>query len=262
MQSREASLFELESLFEGVTARASGGSNQLGKTAELTELATQIANHILRKISSNAAAYEEKVAASQQSHDAMDALIHELYDFDDVDVNFLEEEDEETLKRMLRSQQSKRSRAKSKVMTKENYMTLMTAAIAETLLRKVLKMPKTGGTLPVDGSLDISEEELQALAADPEALRKAIRNVQSKKSIMKSKADFSEDNPRWQQLLMLEAKLKALRDQGTKALNAEMMRAIETTKALDEMLEQVDTSQLSVEEAKNLLDSLKALLNK
>jgi hypothetical protein len=92
---------------------------------------------------------------------------------------------------MLKSQQSKRSRAKSKAMTLDNYTTLLTAAIAEDIIREIYNKPKSaGGFHRAAGTVDYTIDQLQALHDDQEALRKEIRNVQSKKSIMKSKNPF------------------------------------------------------------------------
>ena len=101
-----------------------------------------------------------------------------------------------------------------------------------------------------------SDEELEIFANDPEALKRAIRNVQSKKSIYKSKADFDPESERWQELLEVEAQLKALR--GGQTIEAE--RAIEKTQSLEEMLATVDPKDLKATEAKDMLESIKQML--
>jgi hypothetical protein len=112
---------------------------------------------------------------------------------------------------MIKSQKSKRSKAKNARMTLDNYRTLMTAAIAENLLRTVANKPKakTGNTKT--SALDFTEDYLQYLTTDQDKLRREIRNIQSKKSIEKAKPDFDETSDRWQQLLSIEEILKSIR---------------------------------------------------
>lgn len=240
------------------STEVSNRGNQLGSTANLTRISTDIAREILKIAEADAEQFADKIIESQQSHDAMDALINEIYNLNEVDVDFLKEEAEDVLDRMIKSQQSKRSRAKSKEMTIDNYLTLMTGAVAENLLRIVANKPKSaGGGGARRGSVRYSEEELEVFANDPEALKKAIRNVQSKKSIYKSKADFNPESERWQELLEVEAELKAIRDGQT----VEAEKAIEKTNQLEEMLATVDPNDLKATDAKELLDSIKQMLS-
>src|SRR5690606_16300481 len=189
--------------------KVSRGGNQLGSTANLTRISTDIAREILKRAEADAEKYQAKIVESQKSHDVMDQLINEIYDLKQVDIEFLKAESEEVLDRMIKSQQSKRSRAKSKEMTLDNYITMLTGAVAENLLRIAANKPKSaGGGGARRTSVRYTDEELEMLANDPEALKRAIRNVQSKKSIYKSKADFDPESERWQELLEVEAELK------------------------------------------------------
>ena len=248
------SLFANNNTNQEVTNRG----NQLDNTANLTRISTDIAREILKIAEANAEQFADKIIESQQSHDAMDNLIAEIYDLKQVDIDFLKAESEEVLDRMIKSQQSKRSRAKSKEMTLDNYITMLTGAVAENLLRIAANKPKTaGGGGARRGSVRYTEEELEAFKNDPEALKKAIRNVQSKKSIYKSKADFDETSERWQELLEVEAQLKAIRD----GLNVEAEKAIEKTNQLEEMLATVDLNDLKAADAKNMLENIKQMLS-
>ena len=239
------------------STEVSNRGNQLNNTANLTRISTDIAREILKTAEADTEQFADKIIESQQSHGAMDALINEIYNLNEVDVDFLKEEAEDVLDRMIKSQQSKRSRAKSKEMTIDNYLTMMTGAVAENLLRIVANKPKSaGGGGARRGTVRYSEEELEAFKNDPEALKKAIRNVQSKKSIYKSKADFDPESERWQELLEVEAELKAIRDGQT----VEAEKAIETTNQLEEMLATVDTKDLKAADAKAMLDSIKGML--
>src|SRR5690606_12371926 len=100
-------------------------------------------NAILQHINEHADELAELVAESQKSHDAMDKLINECYKLKTVNIDFLKKLDEKTLEGMLKSQQSKRSRAKSKIMTLDNYRNMMMGAVAENLIRYALGKEKT-----------------------------------------------------------------------------------------------------------------------
>jgi hypothetical protein len=233
------------------------GGNQLGSTANLTRISTDIAREILKRAEADAEKYQAKIVESQQSHDVMDQLINEIYDLTTVDIDFLKKETADVLDRMIKSQQSKRSRAKSKEMTLDNYITMLTGAVAENLLRIAANKPKSaGGGGARRGTVAYSEEELEALANDPEALKRAIRNVQSKKSIDKSKANWDPESERWQELLKAEEQLKAIRDGQT----VEAEKAIEKANQLEEMLATVDPKELKAADAKELLASIKGML--
>ncbi len=235
----------------------SNRGNQLSSTANLTRISTDIAREILKIAEADIERFQQVIIDSQESHDVMDQLINDTYNLTTVDIEFLKAESEEVLDRMIKSQQSKRSRAKSKEMTFENYLTMLTGAVAENLLRIAANKPKSaGGGGARRGTVTYSEEELEAFKNDPEALKKAIRNVQSKKSIYKSKADFDETSERWQELLEVEAQLKAIRD----GLNVEAEKAIEKTNQLEEMLATIDPKDLKATDAKEMLESIKQML--
>lgn len=242
------------SLFSDDTPTATNnGANQLSKTAQLTTVANKIANGVMQVITGDPTQFEEMVKESQKSHDAMDKLIEQTVGYDDADVDFLKSESDDTLEKMIRSQQSKRSRAKSKVMTRENYFTMLIGAVSENLLRIASGKPKSAGGGSVTGSIGYSEEELAELASNEDKLKKAIRNVQSKKSIMKSKADFDESSDRWQQLLEAESQLKSLRDKHS-AVQTQKLQETES------LLQDVDTDSMSAEESKELLAKVKEML--
>lgn len=237
-----------------------GGAHQLNKTAQLTSIATSIANQIMAVVNENGDEYRDQVAASMKSHDAMDDLIGDCYSLGGVELTFLASEDDESLDKMIRSQQSKRSRSKSKVMTQENYLSMMVGAIAENLLRLAAGKPKSAGGGAVMGEIGYSDEDIERLAQFPEELKKAIRNVQSKKSIMKSKADFDAQSGRWLQLLRAEQQLKEVRDQSNGLVTQEAQKALEVKHNMEEMLAATDVSELPAEEAIKLLDKMKEML--
>lgn len=233
-------------------------ARNLAGTAQLTSVANELVAQCIKTLNDNLDEYREDFEASKHDHNAMDALLAKLIDFDTIDVEFIKELDEATVDGMLKSQQSKRSRAKGKVMTMDNYKSMMSGAIAENLIRKATgKVKSAGGARRMSGSVDFTAEQLEALQADQEQLKKELRNVQSKKSIMKSKADFTEEDERWQALLVAEEQLKSIRvtTGGTKVVKVD-----ETKEKLAEMLSEVDTDHMRTSDVKDMLAQVKALL--
>ena len=240
MNKNLASLFE-----EANSHEMTYNSRSLEGTAQLNSVASGIVDAVLRHIAEHTDELAELVAESQKSHDAMDKLINECYKLKTVNIDFLKELDEKILEGMLKSQQSKRSRAKSKSMTLDNYRNMMMGAVAENLIRMTLGKDKTARAHRV--GVEYTDEQLEELRNDQDKLRKEIRNIQSKKSIMKSKEGFSEDDEQWKKLLEAEEKLKALRIPVRGV-------AVDTTKRkLAEMLEGIDISELKAADAKKLL---------
>lgn len=230
-------------------------ARNLPGTAELTNYATNVARNMIQGMEANIDDYRERIQQSANDTKVMDALINEFkLTYDDIQPLF-DTLDEKTVEGMLKSQQSKRSRAKSKAMTMDNYMSMLTAAIAEDIIRTVTGKAKSAhGSGRAAGVVDYTGAELEMLAADQEALRKEIRNVQSKKSIMKSKADFDEADERWIALLKAERQLKDLR------VSTHVVEVDKTKEALMELLGEVDVHKLHKDEALELLDAIKNLL--
>lgn len=237
---------------------ATANARSLAGTAQLTAVANELVASTIKTIDGDFENYKEAFAASKSNHSAMDALLAQIINFDDVDVEFIKELDETAVDGMLKSQQSKRSRAKSKVMTMDNYKSMMAGAIAENLIRKATgKAKSAGGARRKSGSVDFTAEQLEALQADQEQLKKEIRNVQSKKSIMKSKADFTEEDEHWQALLVAEEQLKSIR---VATGGAKVVKVDETKEKLAEMLSEVDTDHMKAADVKDMLAQVKALL--
>lgn len=242
---------------EDKSPEVSNRGNQLSATAELTKLATDITNDILSEVREKPLD-EELIEKSMDNHDAMDELINRVRPLDMVPTAFLVGIDEEEFDKMIRSQQSKRSRAKSKEKTAENYKTMMVAAVAEGLLRIAANKPKSGG-----GALGTvrTEEDYAKLADDLEALKKAIRNVQSKKSIMKHKQGFSEEDPRWLELLEEEARLKELRPEAPeRSIEIKDLRTQAEAKQKAEQLLAELPADPNPEDAAEVLAKLKDIL--
>ena len=233
-------------------------SRNLAGTAQLTTVANELVAQCIKTLNDDLDTYRDEFMESQKDHNAMDKLLAKLIDFDTVDVEFIKELEETTVDGMLKSQQSKRSRAKSKAMTMDNYKSMMAGAVAENLIRKATgKVKSAGGARRMSGSVDFTAEQLEELKEDQDRLKKEIRNVQSKKSIMKSKADFSEEDPRWQALLVAEEQLKAIR---ISTGRTQVVKVDETKDALTETLADVDIEHLKAADSKELLAKIKAMI--
>lgn len=241
----------------GTNTETTTNARTLSGTAALTQVASAGASSAIRRMEADIENYRDRIALSATDSAELDKLIDELKPLVDIEsddpLRFL---DEDTVESMLKSQQSKRSRAKSKAMTLDNYKTMMTAAIAEDILRELYNKPKQAGGTKRRGSVEFTTEQLDALSADQVQLRKEIRNIQSKKSIMKSKADFDESSEAWQQLLTVESMLKGLRVGGRSSTVVE----VDTTKdALAGVLDGVDIEHLKAADAKELLARISEL---
>lgn len=239
-------LFATKETTPNVTA-----GRQLTGTAKLTELATVATESMMSQMYADIETYTNDIIASQKDSAVLDKLINTLVDFESIDAAFLNSIDDATVDNMLKSQQSKRSRTKSKLMDEANYKTMVTAAIAEHIIRKATGKDKSHYAR-VNGTVSYDEARLTELARDQEQLRREIRNIQSKKSIMKSKADFNETDERWQALLVAEAQLKEIRTDLPDKKD-------EVRNKLKELLAEVDPNKLKTADLKDIMENIKML---
>lgn len=248
----------INELFNTAETMEATNARNLSGTAQLTALSNELVAKCIAQLNDNLEVYSDEFTASKSDHGAMDKLIDLLIDLNEVDVEFIKQLDEQTTDGMLKSQQSKRSRAKSKTMTLDNYKSMMAGAIAENLIRLATGKTKSAvGARRMSGSVEFTAEELEALKNDQEQLKKEIRNVQSKKSIMKSKADFAEEDPRWQALLVAEEQLKAIRVTTSRTT---VVKVDETKEKLAEVLSEVDVNSLKAGDSKSLLAKIQELI--
>ena len=236
----------LNNLFTASTKEAKG-KRALSGTAEMTANAEVVVNNIFEELSNCYDDYAETFEQSKTDANAMDALINQFTDdFSDVDVSFLEKYDDEELKAMLKSQQSKRSRSKSKEMTIDNYTAMMNAAVCELMIRTATGRAKT--RTAGRGSSIYTEEYLNSLADDQHELRRELRNVQSKMCIFRKKhPDDHSEFDEYQELMRVENTLKEMRV----PIEGHRVKMSEVTAALD-----VDANALSLEEAQQLIAAL------
>jgi len=255
---------QTESLFARIfnheqTISVSNAGNQLDKTADLTKLATQKTNEALKLMDTTDTITQEEIEAAMSDHDAMDDVVAQLIDLKSIDIEFLKDASEDELEKMIRSQQSKRSRAKAKGPSLENFKTMMIGAISEGLLRIAAGKPKGQGGGFTAGEVGYTDEQIAEFKLNPDKLKKEIRNVQSKKSIMKSKNDHDETSERWQELLRAEEMLKTIRDGATPTVSKEAEEALAIKSELEELVD-VNINDLSEEDAKLLMTKMKEIL--
>ena len=258
-EGKETTMSNINEMFNATeNNETTANARNLAGTAQLTAVANELVAQCIKTLNDDLDTYRDEFMESQKDHNAMDKLLAKLIDFDTVDVEFIKELDETTADGMLKSQQSKRSRAKSKAMTMDNYKSMMAGAIAENLIRKATgKVKSAGGARRMSGSVDFTAEQLEELKEDQERLKKEIRNVQSKKSIMKSKADFSEEDERWQALLVAEEQLKAIR---VSTGRTQVVKVDETKDALAEKFADVDLEHMNAKDSKVLLAQIKEMI--
>lgn len=234
---------------------------QIKFTEDLARQSDALAREVLNVLNSEDKPFsvdDDMVAQAFENNDTMDDLIMIVVtDLDAHDFTFLKEATDEEFDRMLKSQQSKRSRAKRGQMTIESYLKVMSAAIAEIYIRKFSGKAKNASVGASYANYELTDELREELTNDQEKLKKAIRNVQSKKSIMKSKAGFDETSEQWQALLNHEAELKSLRTSTTTVV-VKVPEEVEKAKELLENVEDID--KLKAADAKEVLAKLKEVL--
>lgn len=236
------------------------GAGALNLTAALTNVASDIADTVMEQMSANSAKYEPLFEASKTDSNVLDDLIEELADLQKVKIDFLKEEETDVLERALKSQQSKRSRSKSKAMTAANYKSMMVAAVSELLIRLAMGKPKGTNVGSPGGKSTLSDDDLNKLRGDVAAINKAIRNVQSRKSIAKSKLDFDEQGERYQEMLALEAQLKRLRDEANGIQDVAATEAMEKQEQIKDLLVNVNSKDLKLGDARALIEQVQSLV--
>lgn len=256
----------MTNLFTTEQGAVTSGANKLNITASLTNVASGIASVVIEGLiervenDDTKETYTKLFEDSKVDNDVLDSMIDQFHDLSVVNIDFLKAEDEDTLDRALKSQQSKRSRTKTKNMTADNYKQLVTAAVSENLIRLALGKPKGTGGAVSGGSSSLTEEEIKKLTGDVAAINKAIRNVQSKKSIAKSKLDFDETSERYQSFLAIEKQLKQMRAEANGVQSTEATEALEKQEKLKELLVNVNSKDLKLGEARSMIDQIQELI--
>ena len=249
----------INELFGNENQEVSTSARQLSGTAELVRITGNIATNIIRQMDEQIDVYRDRISESAADSKAMNDLLDEFRPWGEIEEDsVLRNLDDKTVEGMLKSQQSKRSRCRGKAMTLDNYHSLMSATLAENILREMYNKPKNAGTHGRAARLvDYTPAQLEAYEADQEALRREIRNIQSKKSIMKSKADFDESSEGWRALVRAEQMLKDLRHGGSGAI----VEVDHTKDKLQELLGNIDTENLRAADSKELLNAIKNMVS-
>ena len=206
-------------LFEEVTATATESARTLPGSAMLKSYAIQLASEIMTKVPEGDAEFIQRIKDSQTDHQAMDKLVQDLCGerlVNEAVAAF----DPDEVKKLLKSNQSNRSRRKNMAMTQSNYVEMLTAAIAEWTLRESCHIAKS--TQPFAGTrvvtFEFTEESLASLVDDQDELARVIRNWASKRSAYKSKHQDQpgwEDAPEYKTICEQLAQLRALRTSQT-----------------------------------------------
>jgi hypothetical protein len=206
----------MTTIFEKETATATEGKRSLPGAAVLKNAAYNIAANIMAQVETGDEAIIAAVAEAQKSTSALDDLVKSQAG-DSLINEDIKDLDEDTVKKLLKSNQSNRSRRKSMPMTKANFTDMLTSAVAEWIIRTTFDIDKSAGGFGgvQRDAVEITPEVIAELAEDQERLGRAIRNVQSKKSILKKKnPDDFETTEEWAKLLEDEAALKNVRVAG------------------------------------------------
>lgn len=240
------------------------GSTAAPKTVseKLTHEAAALAHKMYEVITAEDSDYEAQIIASKTDNNALDALVNELVSISEVPVDLFIGLEKDQINNMLKSQQSKRSRCRAQAMTVENYKKMLTAAIAELIIRAELGTPKSASRTGVRRSTqELTEEYLTSLETDTEELKRALRNVQSKKSILKKKGaidEGQENYDKWLALCADEEAIKARR--GDAPTQVKIITVDETKNRLVDILDGVDTNKLKLADSKELLRQIRVLV--
>lgn len=239
---------KLNELFVANTTGKANGKRTLSGTAEMTAKAELVVKDIFDALSNDFDSNSELFEDSKVNHNSMDKLISKFTNnFESIEYDFLDKYDAEEIKQMLKSQQSKRSRAKAKEMTMDNYSAMMNAAVCEHMIR--LATGKSKNQAAGKSLDDYTIEYIQSLSEDQYDLRREIRNIQSKISICK------KDNPTDYEELDKYKKLKQI-----EGMLIDMRQPIEHGASkiarVNDTLTDVNIADLSIDEAKELLAKL------
>jgi|WetSurMetagenome_2_1015567.scaffolds.fasta_scaffold90091_1 hypothetical protein len=268
----------MNELFDEKETTTTTSKRALAGTATLTDFGTKYASQIFTIVGSDLETYKESFIKSQTDNAELDKLIATTFaTIDNIDValqaqvDLLKTLNNATLNGMLKSQQSKRSRARHNTMTKENYQSLVAAAIAERLIRQALGKSTTSSSSRTGtgrATALFTDDELAALALDQMSLRAEIRNVQSKQSVAK-KTDGYEETDLWKLLVDIKAQLMDIRDPNFRPADhvsdvpvqiQTVTVEVDTTRiAIADLLKDVAIDKLTTKNAKALLVQISAM---
>lgn len=246
-------------VFKNNPATINGGKNQIAQTAQLTMQSNAIAEELLERLKEwPEADADAMISQTWADYTAMDEFLNGYAAVDTRDWSWLKDASDEVGAKMLKSQQSKKSRARAGELTYTNYKTYLTAAIAELGIRDAFRFEKSAAGRTSSATLELTEEAIAIYTEDQVALNKAIRNVQSKKSIAKKKG-VSEESEEWLQLLEFEAGLKSLRTTG--AVDNVTKKKAEKAEAIEAMLSELDPDSMKKAELAAKISEIKMMIS-
>ena len=225
----------------------------LSKTTIVTAHARTLAANFIENIREQEHDKElkEQVVKSMDDYTILESLIEPI--INNAMVDDIKGASDDEVKKMIRSQASSKSHIKKKLVDSKSastYQSYVAAAIGEALIRKAYDIPKNfnGISGTTRTSILYTEDELEVLAQDQHEVRKAIRNVQSKKSIEKRKN--GEDTERYMEILQAEQQLFNIRTANFVVPNK--------TKEISDMLNDVeDINKLKKDDLLNLINEIK-----
>lgn len=226
-------------------------------SAVLATMASKYSTSFMTKLNEEIDNHRNTFEASKTDNDVLGRLIEALVTIEDDDLTEASLVTLEETKRIVASQQSKSSRLKSKEQTQFVYLGRVSAKISEMIMRKshpefasASRGRRTGCVSLPDL---ITEELLPEFEADQEKLGKAIRNYQSKLSILKRK-QVDESDERWERFRSNLELLKTVRKPGQ---SSQYSSAIAKVDKVTEVLSEVeDYSKLTAKQAKEMLLSI------
>ena len=194
---------------------------------------------------------KEVVVASFNETEAMDKL---LVDFKaDVTTGTVDTAEEPELNKLLASQQSKRSRTRGKEMTVPNYVALISATIAEQIIRAKLNKPKGSSNTGSSATEPFTEAQLETYKADLDLTNKRVRSLQSWKSTHK----HLEDTAEWKTVCSNIEALVALRPASA---TIKVIKPDPKFDAIREQLKDVDLAKMSAKDKTAMLEQIHALI--
>lgn len=194
---------------------------------------------------------KEVVVESFNETDAMDKL---LVDFKaDVTTGTVDTAEEPELVKLLASQQSKRSRTRGKEMTVPNYLALISASIAEQIIRLKLDKPKGSTSAGSSATEPFTEAQLETYGADLALATKRVRSLQSWKSTHK----HLENTAEWKIVCKNIESLVALRPAST---TIKVIKPDPRYDAIRAELKDVDITKLSAKDKAALLEQIHSMI--
>lgn len=242
-------------LFNKTESKATGRTNH-EFTAVLTRMSNEYALQVLDAIADNEDEYRELVEESRTNSNLLADIIEKSKVLEGESFDEYELDNEEAIK-IMKSQQSKRSRLKSKgTETFEGYKTYLSAFIGETIIRTIADIKRASSGPRGRFSYEpYTEEELIEFKENQHRLASALRNLQSRKCILK-KEDSEEAAAKIEQLIIKEDQLKQHRDSSQLTSKSQFY-----TKIVEHMEAIGDISELKVKEAREALQVIASIID-